>query len=96
MNIIDLSYRLKSGPHGPSILTSHLDCLALFKNKLLMHSLYSMMKIQNGIWCAHLFMNNMNALILNRNESSLDLREGKISLTSEPAGKTRLFAIVNF
>lgn len=90
----ELSFRFKSGPMGPSILTSHLCALALYVNKeyLEIFTEYSS-AISSGIH--NIFMNTVKLCITDAVNND-KLLTGRISLASEAAGKTRLFAICNF
>jgi hypothetical protein len=85
--------RIRSGPNGQAIVTSHYDAKAIFKNSTLYQALctYNNLLSQNYItghlnWCIEETLN-------------LDLGEvitGKLSAASERAGKTRLFAIADY
>ena len=96
----ELSFRFKSGPMGPSILTSHLCALAIWMNQ-------TYYEIFMGYYdILHSETNDKDCIIKQFGHSirlctisvgdQLSLITGKISLASEPAGKTRLFAICNF
>jgi hypothetical protein len=90
-----MSFRLKSGPNGPSILTSHLDAIALINDKMLYQIFVTLAnKLGNFNLINHLKLIYDNCQINGLKHN--DLRNGKISLASEPAAKTRLFAIGNF
>lgn len=86
---------------GPSILTSHLCAVALYLNSEYLHvfteychmtssrSLVEILEITWGMCKTHCTEGIGQ-------KKSKSLPTGKISLASEPAGKTRLFAIPNF
>uniref|UniRef100_A0A2V0RCQ8 RdRp n=1 Tax=viral metagenome TaxID=1070528 RepID=A0A2V0RCQ8_9ZZZZ len=88
------SYRLKRGPMGPSILTSHLDAVVLYANKVyfdIITNFYTLVGSENII------SELITAVETCSNVCNSDkLITGRISLVSESAGKTRLFAICNF
>jgi hypothetical protein len=88
-----MSFRLKSGPMGPSILTSHLDALSISRDTELLNyfAAYCVKTASSGI--INWFNQNLNLI---ESDDNQELIVGKISLASEPAGKTRLFAICNF
>lgn len=92
----ELSFRLKAGPNGPSILTAHLDAISLYKNKELWNVIATLAKKLEAFG----IFNTMNSIKDSCKQfdfnKSKDLLLGRISLASEPAGKTRLFAIGNF
>uniref|UniRef100_A0A2V0RC22 RdRp n=1 Tax=viral metagenome TaxID=1070528 RepID=A0A2V0RC22_9ZZZZ len=91
----DCSFRFKSGPMGPSILTSHLCAIAIHNNL-----------DYSAIFMEYCACTSSNELVRQFNlavdmckinvDSQVNLIVGKISLASEPGGKTRLFAICNF
>jgi len=88
----EMSFRLKSGPMGPSILTSHLDALSLRKDQTYHYfAAYCVKTASSGIM--RLFGLCLNII---ESDDNQNLIMGKISLANEPAGKTRLFAICNF
>jgi len=90
----ELSFRFKSGPMGPSILTAHLWALAIQTNKE-----FSKMFWEYGLLTASSDIRRQFEFAVNlciNVESTEKLIMGKISLASEAAGKTRLFAICNF
>jgi hypothetical protein len=91
----EASYRFKSGPMGPSILSSHLCAMAIYNNKELLNIYEEYCKITVSVDIMKQFYNCINLCIENVGNRYL-LITGKISLASEPAGKTRLFAICNF
>lgn len=91
--IDELSYRFKSGPMGPSILTAHLDALALCNRSEFLETFLSYCYATGNIGITRLMeIAKDNCIVM----KPLDLPVGKISLVAEPAGKTRPFAICNF
>jgi mannose/fructose/N-acetylgalactosamine-specific phosphotransferase system component IIB len=91
----ELSFRFKSGPMGPSILTSHLCALAIKSNVEHYQILLDYCLITKSYDLIRLFEQSVDLCIVNVGNLHM-LITGKISLASEPAGKTRLFAICNF
>jgi hypothetical protein len=89
------SYRFKSGPMGPSILTSHLCALALFANQEYHNVFKEFCLITNSGALLRLYKQSVDLCIINVG-NLYKLITGRISLAAEPAGKTRLFAICNF
>jgi len=88
-----MSFRFKSGPLGPSILTSHLDAIAIMRKEYrsdFINYVQCTKSIELYGYLNHAF--NMCSSCVN----DQILKVGKISLASESAGKTRLFAICNF
>jgi len=90
----ELSFRFKSGPMGPSILTSHLCAIAIQLNEEFRSIFwsYASMTVTSDIRRQFQFAVDLCTNV----ETTEKLIMGKISLASEPAGKTRLFAICNF
>jgi len=91
----DMSFRFKAGPMGPSIMTSHLDALALKYNSewLRIFSEYYLSIESSEL--VRQFEIAIDTCLHNVGNSYL-LIAGRISLGSESGGKTRLFAICNF
>lgn len=86
--------RIRSGPNGQAIVTSHYDAVAVTRDKDLHTSImgFNQLLNQSNIthnmeWCASL----SSELPLPKSVAT-----GKISLASERAGKTRLFAIGDY
>jgi hypothetical protein len=89
-----MSFRLKAGPNGPSILTSHLDAIALCNNDNLLSAFIGLaFKLPDFGVLKQLKLIHSSC---KQNGPKHSLRNGKISLASESALKTRLFAIGNF
>jgi hypothetical protein len=95
----ELSFRFKGGPMGPSIITSHLCALAIVSDhnwmKIYMEYYRNIASYEAQRQFDHAismvsFLGDSDPVTCNK------LIIGKISLASEPAGKTRLFAICNF
>lgn len=91
----ELSFRFKSGPMGPSILTAHLCALALYVNKGYLKIFVEYHQNVASDEFFKWFLNTVKPCTIDDVNSS-KLITGRISLASEVAGKTRLFAICNF
>jgi len=90
----ELIGRIRSGPNGQAIVTSHYDSVAVLQNSGLAQAIHGFNVLlsqthitQNMVWCA----NQCRELPLPKS-----LITGKLSLASERAGKTRLFAIGDY
>jgi len=91
----ELNFRFKSGPMGPSILTSHLCALAIYLNDELCCIFKEYCRKTASVDILKQFQINIDLCTYDA-DNPPKLIVGKISLASEPAGKTRLFAICNF
>jgi len=95
----ELSYRFKSGPMGPSILTSHLDAHAIESNDLYAQIFGNYLAYSEATEeFMFSYKHTLDTCYLDPELNNLkkDLIVGRIALASEPAGKTREFAICNF
>jgi len=85
--------RIRSGPNGQAILTAHYDSLAVIKDKELHNSIKEYNHLINQDWIT----SNMEWCASESSNIGIgEVETGKIALASERAGKTRLFAIVDF
>jgi hypothetical protein len=85
--------RIRSGPNGQAILTSHYDSKAISENKPLHQALTEF----NGLLSQSHITGSMDWCL--EKSKDLDLGEvitGKVAAVAERAGKTRLFAIVDY
>jgi hypothetical protein len=89
------SFRFKSGPMGPSIITSHLCALAINACPELLRWFTDYCHLTSSGELLKQFGITLELCAIN-GDSKISLLSGKISLAAEPAGKTRLFAICNF
>jgi hypothetical protein len=91
----DLSFRFKSGPMGPSILTAHLDAHVI-KNNEWIFKIFAGYCTYVQSWQVFRIFQHSCDMVQDDYQSNISMIMGKISLASEAAGKTRLFAICNF
>jgi hypothetical protein len=91
----ELSYRLKAGPMGPSILSSHLCAIALLMKEEYLSYFESICENTGSPQLLKLFEHSID-LCTSSDSNRVKPITGRISLASEPGGKTRLFAICNF
>jgi len=85
--------RIRSGPNGQAIITAHYDALAVIDDKELHYSMKMYNQLVNQDWIT----SNMEWCASESEDLGIgEVRTGKIALASERAGKTRLFAIVDY
>jgi hypothetical protein len=89
--INELSYRFKSGPLGPAIITMHLCAVALYINKGYHKILEEYCHMTSSVGIMRIYYLCIKQCTINVD----NLIVGRLSLTQESAGKTRLFAICN-
>jgi len=85
--------RIRSGPNGQAILTAHYDSLAVMKDKGLYDSIKKFNELVYQPWIT---LNMEWCFSESTNIGIGETVTGKIALASERAGKTRLFAIVDY
>uniref|UniRef100_A0A2V0RBH0 RdRp n=1 Tax=viral metagenome TaxID=1070528 RepID=A0A2V0RBH0_9ZZZZ len=85
--------RIRSGPNGQAIITSHYDALAVIEDS----KLHQNMTKFNTLLSQDFITQHMNWCGAEASDLNIGKVEtGKISLASERAGKTRLFGIVDY
>lgn len=85
--------RIRSGPNGQAILTAHYDSIAVVNDT----DLHSSIKQYNLLLKQGWITSNMEWCYSQSKDLGIgETVTGKISLASERAGKTRLFAIVDY
>lgn len=85
--------RIRSGPNGQAILTAHYDSIAVVNDSELYNSIKQYNLLINQGWIT----SNMEWCYSQSKDLGIENTvSGKISLASERAGKTRLFAIVDY
>ena len=85
--------RIRSGPNGQAILTSHYDAKAIITDSKLYHHIKEFNQLVNQQFVtAHMEWCNFESRDLDLG----NVKTGKISLASERSGKTRLFGIVDY
>lgn len=81
---------MKAGPNGHALVTSHYDVTALFNSGGLLNHIQEINEQLNNSWILEMMENNYYEEI---KDSPL---HSKLSFTSQPGGKTRIFAIGDY
>jgi hypothetical protein len=79
------------GPNGPAVATSHLDARAVLSSPVLHKSVTEMNKNLNQEW-----ITNMLNLHGSFERNNIVYHTGRLGFSSEPGGKTRMFAIGDY
>lgn len=82
---------LSSGPNGPAVMSSHLDARAVLDDGRLFESIRDLNSQLNQSWITEWLWNH--ASYTKSNPSYLT---GRLGFSSEPGGKTRVFAIADY
>jgi hypothetical protein len=82
---------LSKGPNGPAVATSHLDAKAIMQNEELYSSLQKFNSVLGQSWVTE-WMEKQSTFV----DDEETYHTGRLGFSSEPAGKTRVFAIGDY
>jgi hypothetical protein len=82
---------LSKGPNGPAVATSHLDAKAIIQNEELHSSIKKFNSALGQSWVTE-WMEKQSTFV----DDEETYHTGRLGFSSEPAGKTRVFAIGDY
>jgi hypothetical protein len=82
---------LSKGPNGPAVASSHLDAIAVMQDEVLAKSLKELNNALGQDWITTWMEQQASSSI-----SKGNYHTGRLGFSSEPAGKTRIFAIGDY